>query len=376
MDISSEATYTSSTAQNGRSVPSSVGQTLSRNALQSLAARQHSTIVAITIDVDGTNPAACAIPPVDPATLVGKSISDLQRMVLSERDLLATISRVGQQVIRTRLMVLFAEIAKRFDAGEPFNGFTGKKAMGAHLRSIGFDPGKLRVWKFNVTITYEAAKAIFDSEAPRGYPYVYLPEEKQVVRLHDDGEASQLFGKMRLRIKQRDTDLVRENLRAYIMEFGEQTRVEKLGCLRGGAIYVNNGRGGMFKITTESISEVANGTDGVLMHAPDLKPFPALDEAKLEEIRRKLGGIGAKVTDSLLCQHLNAHFEEGGSLSVLQYQQLVVLRFLSLFLGDYLDLRPIMIALGEQNSGKSTLWEKFMWLLYGTGYPPLWIEEL
>jgi len=200
------------------------------------------------------------------------------------------------------------------------------------------------------------------------YPYVYLPEEKQVVRFQDDAEAHQLLAKMRLRIKQRDTELVRENLRAHIMEFGEQTRVEKLGCLRGGTIYVNNGRGGMFKITTDSISEVTNGTDGVLMHAPDLKPFPPLDVAKLEEISKQLIGIGGKVTDSLLCQHLNAHFEEGGTLAQSQYQQLVIMRFLSLFIANSLALRPIMIALGEQNSGKSTLWEKFMWLLYGAEY--------
>ncbi len=200
------------------------------------------------------------------------------------------------------------------------------------------------------------------------YPYIYLEDEKQVVRFQDDAEAHQLLAKMRLRIKQRDTELVRENLRAHIMEFGQQTRVEKLGCLRGDTIYVNNGRGGMFKITTDSISEAANGTDGVLMHAPELKPFPVLDEAKLDGVRRKLGGIGGKVTDSPLCQYLNAHFEECGSLTQPQYQQLVVFRFLSLFLGDYLELRPIMIALGEQNSGKSTLWEKLMWLLFGTEY--------
>ena len=198
------------------------------------------------------------------------------------------------------------------------------------------------------------------------YPYIYLPEEKHVVRFQDDAEAHQLLGKVRLRIKQRDTDLVRENLRAHIMEFGQQTRVEKLGCLRNEAIYVNNGRGGMFRITTDSISEVPNGTDGVLMHAPEMKPFPVLDETKLDEIRRKLNGIGGKVTDSLLCQHLNAHFEEGGSLTQPQYQQLVIMRFLSLFIGNSLDLRPIMMALGEQNSGKSTLWEKILWLVYGT----------
>ena len=222
-----------------------------------------------------------------------------------------------------------------------------------------------RVLEFVKGVFQRRGKGKFFFDA---YPYVYLPEEKRLVGLHDDSETNQLLGKMRLRIKQRDTDLIRENLRAHIMEFGEQTRVEKLGCLRGGAIYVNNGRGGMFKITTDTIAEIANGADGVLMSAPDLKPFPALDEAKLDEIRRKLNGIGGKVTDSILCQHLNAHFEESGSLSQTQYQQLVLFRFLGLFVGNSLDLRPIMMALGEQNSGKSTLWEKFTWLLFGTEY--------
>jgi hypothetical protein len=46
----------------------------------------------------------------------------------------------------------------------------------------------------------------------------------------------------------------------------------------------------------------------------------------------------------------------------------VILRYLSLFLGTSIDLRPIMMTLGVQNSGKSTLWEKFMWLFYGPKY--------
>jgi hypothetical protein len=200
------------------------------------------------------------------------------------------------------------------------------------------------------------------------YPYIYLPDEKQVVRFHDDSEANSLLGKMRLRIKQIDTALVKENLRSYITENGEPTRVEKIGCLRGNSIYVNNGRGGVFKITPENISEVPNGTDGVLMFAPDVQPFPELDEIKLAAIRQKLNGIGGKLLDTRLCYHMDAHFDESGNLTQVQYQQLVLLRFLSLFLGSYLDLRPIMMALGEQNSGKSTLWEKFMWLICGIHY--------
>ncbi len=59
---------------------------------------------------------------------------------------------------------------------------------------------------------------------------------------------------------------------------------------------------------------------------------------------------------------------EDGNLRPQQYQQLVLLRWLSLFVGEALKLRPAMLATGEQNSGKSTLWEKFMWLLEGSDY--------
>jgi hypothetical protein len=259
----------------------------------------------------------------------------------------------------------WSQIADELDEVRRGKGKFRNKAGNIEEKALPRHIAEERVLQFVKDVFEKRGKGQFFFDA---YPYVYLPEEEQVVRLQDDTEAYGLLGKMRLRITQGHTNLVRENLNAHIMEFGKQTRVEKLGCLRGEAIYVNNGRGGMFKITTDSISEVPNGTDGVLMHYPDLKPFPALDEAKLEDIRKKLNGLGGKVTDSLFCQHLNGHFEEGGSLVQQQYQQLVIMRLLSLFIGNSLDLRPIMIALGEQNSGKSTLWEKFMWLLYGTQY--------
>jgi hypothetical protein len=98
-----------------------------------------------------------------------------------------------------------------------------------------------------------------------------------------------------------------------------------------------------------------------------LSPWPALTSmtmSRIAQIAEELGPYGGKVTDSKLCRYLNAVFDEG-SLKGLQYQQLVILRYLSLFFGNALDLRPIMMAIGPQNSGKSTLWEKIMWLFYG-----------
>ena len=108
------------------------------------------------------------------------------------------------------------------------------------------------------------------------------------------------------------------------------------------------------------------------MLAPDVQPWPELNDenqAKMRAISKKLGVVGLKVTeDSALCRHMNALFETQG-LAPEQYQQLFLSRYLSLFLGGpNLKLRPILMALGEQNSGKSTLFEKLMWLLVGPGY--------
>jgi hypothetical protein len=223
-----------------------------------------------------------------------------------------------------------------------------------------------RVYQFVLRAFQERSKFFFDA-----YPYVYLPDEETIVKFHNDDEAHTLFSRLRLRVEQRDTKLCRSNLELHILTKGEETRVEKYGCWRGDHIYVNNGRGGMFKISAKQISEVPNGTDGVLMLAPEVKPWPELNDenqAKMKAIGRKLGGVGLKVTeDSKLCRHLNALFETQG-LDPVQYQQLFLSRYLSLFLsGPNLKLRPILMALGEQNSGKSTLFEKLMWLLLGPG---------
>lgn len=223
-----------------------------------------------------------------------------------------------------------------------------------------------RVYQYALGVLGKKAHFFVDA-----YPYVFLREEGLIFKLHNDYDAATLLGKMRLRVTQPDFRLVRENLAVHVQGCGTEGRVEKLGTSRNGVIYVNNGRGGMFRIEGNKIATMPNGADGVLMLYPNLLPWPELNDENLEKMRaivRRLRGIGAKVTpDSPLCRHLNAKFEDG-NLRPQQYQQLVLLRWLSLFVGEALKLRPAMLATGEQNSGKSTLWEKFMWLLEGSEY--------
>ena len=243
---------------------------------------------------------------------------------------------------------------------EDAQGKTRKKKLPKHIVEE-------RVYQFVLRAFQERSRFFFDA-----YPYVYLPDEEAIVKFHNDDEAHALLSRLRLRVEQHDTKLCRSNLKLHISAMGEETRVEKYGCWRGDHIYVNNGRGGMFKIGAKQISEVPNGTDRVLMLAPEIQPWPELNgenQAKMREISKKLGIVGLKVLeDSALCRHMNALFETQG-LSPEQYQQLFLSRYLSLFLGGpNLKLRPILMALGEQNSGKSTLFEKLMWLLVGPGY--------
>jgi hypothetical protein len=208
------------------------------------------------------------------------------------------------------------------------------------------------------------ARLYFDA-----YGYVFIPSDNRIYNWSNDMDAYEFLGNLHLRMTQPDARLVRENLSLHILTNGEAVRIEKYGGMHGDAVYLNNGRGGMFKITADAIVEVPNGTDGVLVSSPDVKPWPALEgkEDRLAELAAKLSNRGGKVCDTPLCKHFFGMFEEG-QLSSEQYQQLILLRYLSLFMGESLLLHPMMMSLGEQGSGKSTLWEKIMWVLEGPQY--------
>lgn len=201
------------------------------------------------------------------------------------------------------------------------------------------------------------------------YSFLYVPRDNRIFNWANDIDAYEFLSNLHLRMTQPDARLVRENLNLHILTKGEAVRIEKYGGMHGDALYLNNGRGGIFKITADTIVEVANGTDGVLVSSPDVKPWPVLEgrQGRLAELALKLDQQGGRVCDTPLCKHFAGMFEES-QLSSAQYQQLILLRYLSLFMGDSLLLHPMMMSLGEQGSGKSTLFEKIMWLLEGPQY--------
>jgi hypothetical protein len=144
------------------------------------------------------------------------------------------------------------------------------------------------------------------------YPYIFLPKENRVYKFHNDEAVYRLLTRFGLRRTQHDYQLVEENLHHEILMYGTATHIEKFGCMRGEAIYINDGQNNIIKITTDSVLEVPNGTDDVYMLNKHLTPWPALETERLARIAEQLAGRGGWVTDdSKLCQHLNAYFDEG-----------------------------------------------------------------
>jgi hypothetical protein len=130
-----------------------------------------------------------------------------------------------------------------------------------------------RILNFIVEALRQRGRFFFDA-----YPFVFLDGEAKVIRLSNEDHAYQLLSQLRLRAEQPDARFAHSNLELHILSQGEAVRVEQLGCWRDDAIFVNNGRGGMFKITADSIAEVKNGTDLVFMlsSAEFKRPWPTL----------------------------------------------------------------------------------------------------
>jgi hypothetical protein len=207
------------------------------------------------------------------------------------------------------------------------------------------------------------------------YPYVFVRDEALLVDLHDEVEALSLLGRLGLLATQPHTRLVKENLEVYIHGHGKDVEMGHWGKMEGGRLYVNTGRGSMFRLPPEGeMEEVPNGTDGVYMHDPAVMPWPTLHEmrfgicrAQLQEWNVPTGYCGLRIQHGTqLTRYLDAPFEEQ-SLKPGQYLQLLMARWLSLFMRGASSLLPICFATGEQGSGKTITFEKMLWLVEGWG---------
>ena len=196
------------------------------------------------------------------------------------------------------------------------------------------------------------------------YGYLYTADDKRLIRFQKDApEMVEMFRQLRLYKTQRHYNLVQQNLENYILCNGTETSIYKLGAMVGDNIYINKGDGKMFRISDNGIEVVANGTDGVLVCDENLRPWPDINLEQLKELESKIGSQGMRIGDTPLSNYLRANWADQ-SLTPEQFEQLFFTRFMSLWLTNILHLWPIMVGVGEMYSGKSTAFEKFMWLLY------------
>ncbi len=112
------------------------------------------------------------VQPILPEALVGKTMAELNQMVLKEQAKLNVLARAGQRIIRERLCVFLREMRRQFQAGESFTNakgitFTGNKANGAYLRSIGIRPGTARTWNSRLSRKETAALGGETLSAPK-----------------------------------------------------------------------------------------------------------------------------------------------------------------------------------------------------------------
>jgi hypothetical protein len=220
-----------------------------------------------------------------------------------------------------------------------------------------------QVWEF-VLNNLQARSELFCST----YAYVYTHDEKKLLRFQKDSEdMTEMLRQLNLLLTQPHYKLVQQNLENFILTDGQEVTIHKLGGYIEGNIYVNKGDGKLFKRADDGINVVDNGTDGVLAHDTTLQSWPDLDIARMKEINTLLGGKGMRIGDTPLCNYLRANWAERGLVPA-QYEQLFFTRFMSLWLTNSLNLWPIMVAIGEMNDGKSTAFEKIMWILYGLDY--------
>jgi energy-coupling factor transporter ATP-binding protein EcfA2 len=151
------------------------------------------------------------------------------------------------------------------------------------------------------------------------------------------------------------------NLYEHIMH-GEypQRKVHHISYMSPDAVYLWSAPHRMLKITTSAIEEVGVGTDGVLLQAEHIAPFPSLDELKprIEALRPRLGDAVTKLNPGTpLSAVYTTRWSSESHLLPEQARQMVFTRFLFVPAASRYTLWPLVLITGPEDSGKSTLLE-------------------
>lgn len=153
-----------------------------------------------------------------------------------------------------------------------------------------------------------------------------------------------------------------ERMKGQADGHGSFAEIFHISCHRGGSIYVDRGwsdnrpAGEMWKITSDGIAVVPHGTDGVVFEVTSrTRPIeasasdctPQCSIGGLLRLPRMLGAIGLPTFG-------------GGRLTQAQALQALVVAIYNLYLDA--PTNPILVILGERNSGKTWLAKTLQYL--------------
>ena len=145
--------------------------------------------------------------------------------------------------------------------------------------------------------------------------------------------------------------------------------VHRLSCMSATAIYIWASRSTMYRITSSTIEQVFIGTDDVVLINDDLADLPGLDSLRphIDTIRPILGDSCTQLHPGLpITDIITSRWAKDAALAPDQAQQMFITRFLFMFsAASQTSLWPVTLSTGEQNSGKSTLYEIILTMLRG-----------
>ncbi len=190
-------------------------------------------------------------------------------------------------------------------------------------------------------------------------PYYFDNETRQLILIHKESpELLRLLHQLGLNpVETIHGYLLRELVNEAFL-YGTATEVQDLFHYSPATntLYWANGSRNIFKITSDKIEVIPNGTDRLLF----------LENAKYEPFQQVPFESDRDYLFDLLLSQVN--FNDEAVLTVDEQRLVLKFYFLSLIFGSMMKTRPILCPVAEKGSGKTSLLRRVGQLLLGPGF--------
>ncbi len=185
--------------------------------------------------------------------------------------------------------------------------------------------------------------------------YIFMEGEKRLIPIdRDNTEFTLLLAKYGINKTETIYKYTEQELYNYAHQSGEETRVHRHAYYnkKTNRLYLYNFDNQIYRICTEEIQLVNNGTDGILFLSDRSSiPFTIPEN-----------GNSAGLIENLLLDKINFH---NSDLTIDESRIIVLIWFLSLFFESIMPTKPILAIIGEKGSGKTITLRKTGIILFG-----------